>query len=87
MKKNTPNVDRLLDEPENYVEVRVKIQNLMKKLMDCKQDLKEISDLGLVQEQFSENSKMDLGAITQIIYSLGEIYGYTYADDTLEGVI
>ena len=87
MKKNTPNVDRLLDEPENYIEEGVKIQNLMKKLMDCKQDLKEISDLGLVQEQFSESSKMDLGAITQIIYSLGEIYGYTYADDTLEGVI
>lgn len=87
MKKNIPCVDRLLDEPENYTELRIKIQGLMSKLMDCKKELKEISDLGLVQEQFSENSTMDIGAIHQIIYSLGEIYGYTYADDTLEGVI
>ena len=87
MKKNYSCGDSLLNEPENYSDVRVKIQSLMDKLMDCKQELKEIAEIGVIQEQFSEESQTDLGNISQVIYSLGAIYGYTLADDTLEGVL
>lgn len=87
MKKNNSCGDSLLNEPENYSDVRVKIQSLMDKLMDCKRELKEIAEIGVIQEQFSEESQTDLGNISQVIYSLGAIYGYTLADDTLEGVL
>ena len=48
--------------------------------------MKAISELDIVVEQFQERTREIIGELSQAVYSLGEIYGYTLSDDILGNV-
>lgn len=75
-----------VNEPKNYNDLRVKIENLMRTVNQVKKDFNEISDIDLIQEQFQERTREAKGQLSQMIYLLGEVYGYSLSDDILENV-
>ena len=74
------------NEPANYQEARESILSLMRNLTKAKKDMKAISELDIVVEQFQERAREIIGELSQAVYSLGEIYGYTLSDDILGNV-
>lgn len=83
---NTGKKIAYVNEPKNYKDLRVKIENLMKTVNQVKKDFNEISDIDLVQEQFQERAREAKGQLSQMVYLLGEVYGYSLSDDVLENV-
>lgn len=73
-----------LDEPENYAEVRSDLFALMSDLKQCKDKLSKLNNLGIVQEYFQEPVRTSVSSISDTIYLLGKINGFTLADDVLE---
>ena len=86
MDMNKQNGFSYANEPANYQEARESILSLMRNLTKAKKDMKAISELDIVVEQFQERTREIIGELSQAVYSLGEIYGYTLSDDILENV-
>lgn len=86
MDQNKQNGFSYANEPVNYQEERKSILSLMRNLNKAKEDMKAISDLDIVVEQFQDRTKEAYGQLCQTVYLLGEIYGYTLSDDILEDV-
>lgn len=86
MDQNKQNGFSYANEPANYQEARESILNLMRNLTKAKEDMKAISNLDIVVEQFQDRTKEAYGQLFQTVYLLGEIYGYTLSDDILEDV-
>lgn len=83
---NTGKKIAYVNEPKNYNDLRVKIENLMRTVNQVKKDFNEISNIDLIQEQFQERTREAKGQLSQMIYLLGEVYGYSLSDDILENV-
>lgn len=73
-------------EPENYTEVRVRIRKVMNKLSECKNELCELSEIDLIKFEFGDKPQDCMKAVVQVLYSLGEVYGYVLANDTIDGI-
>lgn len=86
MDQNKQNGFSYANEPANYQEARESILSLMRNLTKAKKDMKAISELDIVVEQFQERTREIIGELSQSVYSLGEIYGYTLSDDILGNV-
>ena len=86
MDQNKQNGFSYANEPANYQEARESILSLMRNLTKAKKDMKAISELDIVVEQFQERTREIIGELSQAVYSLGEIYGYTLSDDILGNV-
>lgn len=86
MNQNKQNGFSYANEPANYQEARESILSLMRNLTKAKKDMKAISELDIVVEQFQERTREIIGELSQAVYSLGEIYGYTLSDDILGNV-
>lgn len=86
MDQNKQNGFSYANEPANYQEARESILSLMRNLTKAKKDMKAISELDIVVEQFQERTREIIGELSQAVYSLGEIYGYTLSDDVLGNV-
>ena len=86
MDMNKQNGFSYANEPANYQEARESILSLMRNLTKAKKDMKAISNLDIVVEQFQDRTKEAYGQLCQTVYLLGEIYGYTLSDDILEDV-
>ena len=86
MDQNKQNGFSYANEPANYQEARESILSLMRNLTKAKKDMKAISELDIVVEQFQERTREIIGELSRAVYSLGEIYGYTLSDDILGNV-
>ena len=86
MDQNKQNGFSYANEPANYQEARESILSLMRNPTKAKKDMKAISELDIVVEQFQERTREIIGELSQAVYSLGEIYGYTLSDDILGNV-
>lgn len=84
MEKNR--IKRPTFEPENFTEVRARIRKLMGKLTDCKNELSELSDIDLIKFEFGDKPQDNIKSIVQVLFSLGEVYGYVLANDIIDGV-
>lgn len=73
-------------EPENFTEERARIRKVMNKLTECKNELSELSEIDLIKFEFGDKPQDNIKAIVQVLFSLGEIYGYVLANDTIEGI-
>lgn len=73
-------------EPENFTEVRAKIRMVMGKLTDCKNELSELSEIDLIKFEFGDKPQDNIKSIVQVLFSLGEVYGYVLANDIIDGV-
>lgn len=86
MDQNKQNGFSYANEPANYQEARESILSLMRNLTKAKEEMKAISNLDIVIEQFQERTRGIIEELSRAVYSLGEIYGYTLSDDILGNV-
>lgn len=87
MDKNKKTPISYTNEPQNYQKVRGTILSLMNDIKKAKEDVKVIASLDIVVEAFQERTELLSKQLSQAIYLLGEIYGYTLSDDILENVV
>lgn len=73
-------------EPENYTEVRARIRKLMNRLSECKNELSELNEIDLIKFEFGDKPQDCINAVVQVLFSLGEVYGYVLASDTIDGI-
>lgn len=72
------------DDPQNFEITRSNIKDVMDNAKNLLGDFKQISELDIIQERFMDRSKEITGALSQMIWTLGEMYGYCLADDVIE---
>lgn len=71
------------DEPANYTEVRSEIFKLMVDLKKCKDQYEKLANMEIFREMHQEDVINNRGNLCQVIWFLGELYGYTLSDDVL----
>lgn len=74
MDMNKQNGFSYANEPANYQEARESILSLMRNLTKAKKDMKAISELDIVVEQFQERTREIIGELSQAVYSVHCIY-------------
>lgn len=69
------------EEPENYNQVRKDLKALMSDLRKCRDRLDEIKEMPIFAESFSKKMSEAFGGVSSTLWLLGELYGYSLADD------
>ena len=72
------------NEPDNYKQVRESMLVLMQDLKRVNDGLKDLGDNPLLSEFFGDRITGSTQSMSNAINMLGEMYGFTVADDIME---
>lgn len=72
------------NEPDNYQQVRESMLVLMQDLKRVNDGLKDLGDNPLLSEFFGDRITGSTQSMNNVINMLGEMYGFTVADDIME---
>lgn len=72
------------NEPDNYQQVRESMLVLMQDLKRVNDGLKDLGDNPLLSEFFGDRITGSTQSMSNAINMLGEMYGFTVADDIME---
>lgn len=72
------------NEPDNYQQVRESMLVLMQDLKRVNDGLKDLGDNRLLSEFFGDRITGSTQSMSNAINMLGEMYGFTVADDIME---
>lgn len=72
------------NEPDNYQQVRETMLVLMQDLKRVNDGLKDLGDNPLLSEFFGDRITGSTQSMSNAINMLGEMYGFTVADDIME---
>lgn len=72
------------NEPDNYQQVRESLLALMQELKRVNDNLKDLGDNPLLSEFFGDRITGSTKSMSKAINMLGEMYGFTVADDIME---
>ena len=75
------------NEPDNYQQVRESMLVLMQDLKRVNDGLKDLGDNPLLSEFFGDRITGSTKSMSNAINMLGEMYGFTVADDIMENRI
>ncbi len=81
-----PNTTAYLDEPDSYKETRNGLLNMMNSFDKLRKEFNTVANMALMQEHFQDRTKEINEQLCQTTYLLGEMYGFTMADDIIENV-
>lgn len=84
--KTSPNITAYLDEPGSYKETRNNLLNMMNSFDKLRKEFNIVANMALMQEHFRDRTMEVNEQLYQTIYLLGEMYGFTMADDIIENV-